>query len=1159
MKCPRCQHENPAGAKFCEECAAPLVRGCSNCGAQLSSTAKFCSACAHPAGPAIPLVSQRFGAPETYTPKYLAERILNSKAALEGERKQVTVLFADLKGSLELLADRDPEQAHELLDPVLERMMEAVHRYEGTVNQLMGDGVMAVFGAPLAHEDHGVRACYAALDMQTAIRRYADEMWRAHGIRVQIRVGLNSGEVVVRAIGNDLHMDYTAIGQTTHLAARMEQLATPGTVLMTADTLQLAEGYVTVKPLGPVPVKGLEAALEVYELTGFGPLRSRLQAAAARGLTRFVGRETELEHVRQALGRAAGGHGQVLAIVGEPGVGKSRLVWEVTHSHRVHGWQVLQAGSFSYGKATAYLPVVDLLKAYFAIEDRDGPRAVREKVTGKLLTLDRALEGSLPALLSLLDLPNDDPQWQMLDPLQRRRRSLDAVKRLLLRESQVQPLLVIFEDLHWIDSETQALLDRLVESVPAARLLLLVNYRPEYQHGWGSRTYYTQLRLDPLPPDSSEEFLGALLGPDPGLEPLKGVLIAKTEGNPFFLEESVRALAETGSLLGERGAYRLAQPLPTVQVPATVQAVLSARIDRLPPGDKALLQTASVIGTDVPFVLLLAIAEQAEDELHAAIGRLQAAEFLYETGIFPELGYTFKHALTHEVTYGGLLHDRRRTLHGQILATIERLYPDRLTEHVERLAHHAVRGEAWEKAVAYLYQAGSKAFARSAHHEAVTYFEQALTALPHLPESRETRKQAIDIHFDLARSLLPLGQVERRLQHLSNAEGLARALGNQRRLGWASAYMCDHLWHTGDFTESRTFGQSAQAIAETIQDFSLQVAAEFYLGVTGFSLGDYRRAEELCRKVVQSLAGDLSRKRLRQTEFPAPIAHSYLALALAERGEFEEGIAHGKEGIRLAKAVDQPFTLVLACWGLAYVYGLRGELSLAVRLLERGLALSREWNLTVLSPRVTGFLGSVYAGSKRMGEGLSLLHQALEAMETLGVGAYHSLLLVRLGEAYLLANRVEEALAMGERALRLSRERGERGYEAWALRFLGDTASHRDPSDLETAEGHYRQALALADELSMRPLVAHCHLGLGKVYRHGGDGGNARERLMTAVTMYREMGMNPWLAQAEAEMTALAHEGRTREWSTAHNPNASGLPMPAADRWDGAGAKPVGG
>jgi class 3 adenylate cyclase len=347
----------------------------------------------------------RFAAPDAYTPKHLAEKILTSKAALEGERKQVTVLFADLKGSMELLADRDPEEARKLLDPVLERMMDAVHRYEGTVNQVMGDGIMALFGAPVAHEDHAVRACYAAHDMQVAIRRYTEEVRHTHGIEVQIRVGLHSGEVVVRAIGSDLRMDYSAVGQTTHLAARMEQLATPGTIRLTADTLRLAEGYIEVRPLGPVPVKGLEAPIDVYEMIGTGPRRSRLHAAAARGLTRFVGREGELEQLRQALSRTAAGHGQVVAIVGEPGVGKSRLVWEVTHSHRVHGWLVLQAGSVSYGKATSYLPVVDLLKGYFGIEDRDGPRAVREKVTGKLLALDRAQEGSLPALLSLLDVP----------------------------------------------------------------------------------------------------------------------------------------------------------------------------------------------------------------------------------------------------------------------------------------------------------------------------------------------------------------------------------------------------------------------------------------------------------------------------------------------------------------------------------------------------------------------------------------------------------------------------------------------------------------------------------------------------------------------------------------------------------------------------------
>jgi class 3 adenylate cyclase len=499
MTCPRCHAENREGRRFCAKCAAPLATACPSCGFSNEPGEDFCGGCAAPlAVPSRP-AEARFASPQSYTPKHLAERILTSKSALEGERKQVTVLFADLKGLMELLAERDPEEARKLLDPVLERMMEAVHRYEGTVNQVMGDGIMALFGAPVAHEDHAVRACYAAHDMQAAMRRYTEEVRHAHGIEVQIRVGLNSGEVVVRAIGSDLRMDYTAVGQTTHLAARMEQLATPGAIRLTVDTLRLAEGYIEVKPLGPVPVKGLETPIDVYEMIGTGPRRSRLHAAAARGLTQFVGRDVELEALRQSLARSAAGHGQVVAIVGEPGVGKSRLVWEVTHSHRVHGWLVLHAGSVSYGKATSYLPVIDLLKGYFAIEDRDGPRAVREKLTGKLLTLDRAQEAGLPALLALLDVPTGDPSWEGLEPRQRRQRTLQALKQLLIRETQVQPLLVVFEDLHWIDSETQALLDGLVESLPAARLLLLVNFRPEYQHSWGGRTYYTQLRLDPLP------------------------------------------------------------------------------------------------------------------------------------------------------------------------------------------------------------------------------------------------------------------------------------------------------------------------------------------------------------------------------------------------------------------------------------------------------------------------------------------------------------------------------------------------------------------------------------------------------------------------------------------------------------------------------------
>ena len=679
-------------------------------------------------------------------------------------------------------------------------MMEAVHRYEGTVNQVLGDGIMALFGAPLAHEDHAARACYAALAMQDALRRYAEEVRRTHGLTVQMRVGLNAGEVVVRAIGNDLHMDYSAVGLTTVLAARMEQLATPGSILLTAATLRLVEGLVQVTPLGPVPVKGVDEPVEVFELVGASAIRRRLQAAVARGLTPFVGRQTELAALHQALERAGAGHGQVVALLGEAGVGKSRLVYEVVHSHRTQGWLVLESASVSYGKATPYFPVLDLLKRYVQVEDRDDTRTIRARVTGQVLTLDAALQETIPALLALLDaLPEDSP-FRTLDPPQRRRRTLDGLKRVLLRESQVQPLLLVFEDLHWIDTETQALLDGLVESLPTARLLLLVNYRPEYQHGWGSKTYYTQLRLDPLPPVSAHELLHALLGDDPSLAPLTQLLIARTEGNPFFLEESVRTLVETGVLVGTPGAYRLAQAVPSIQVPATVQAVLAARIDRLPPEEKRLLQTAAVIGMEVPLALLQAIAELPEETLHRGLTHLQAAEFLYETRLFPEHAYTFKHALTHEVAYRSLLQERRRALHTQIVEALETLAGDRLADQVERLADHAVRGEVWAKALLYCRQAGAKAMERSASREAVGCYEQALAALEHLPEQRKLREQAIDLRLDLDSARLVLGQFERILHDLRAAETLAEALDDPRRLGRVSLYLAQYFVRLASMT-----------------------------------------------------------------------------------------------------------------------------------------------------------------------------------------------------------------------------------------------------------------------------------------------------------------------------------------------------------------------
>ncbi len=992
-------------------------------------------------------------------------------------------MFADLKDSTELIRDLDPEAAQQLLDPALRHMMEAVHRYEGTVNQVLGDGIMALFGAPIAHEDHALRACYAALAMQAAMRESTEEVRRTHGLEMRIRVGLNSGEVVVRAIGNDLHMDYSAVGQTTHLAARMEQLATPGSVRMTAATLRLVEGLVRVDALGQVPVKGLAEPVEVFELVGASAIRGRLQASVARGLTRFVGREREIDTMGQTLARSAEGNGQVVAVVGEAGVGKSRLMYEFVHSHRIAGWLVLESASVSYGKATPYFPIIDLLKRYAHVEEHDDARTIRARVTGQVLTLDETLHEAIPALLSLLNALPEDSSFQKLDPPQRRQRTLDALKRVLLGESRAQPLVLVFEDLHWIDSETQALLDTLLESLPTARLLLLVNYRPEYQHGWGGKTYYTQLRLDPLPPASAEELLQALLGNDPSFEPLKQFLIARTEGNPFFLEESVRALVETGVLVGEPGAHRLVKPLDSLQVPATVQAVLAARIDRLPSEEKRLLQTAAAIGTEVPFSLLQAIAELPEAVLHHGLAHLQAAEFLYETQLFPDHEYTFKHALTHEVAYGSLLQERRRVLHARIVEALEALAGDRVAEQVERLAHHALRGEVWDKALAYFRQAGEKALARSAYREAVGSFEQALSALPHLPETRDTCEQAIDLRLALRSALLPSGDFGRILAYLREADALAATLDDPRRLGQVSNFLSVHFFRMGEHEQAIAAAQRVLALATAGGEVVLHALANLRLGLAYHAQGEYRRAIDCLGQAVAFLDGARRLERFGQVILPAVHCCAVLAVCHAELGTFAEGRVPGDEATPDGRgAVDHPGSLMMASWAIGLLALRQGDLPRTLPRLEQAVGICHEADLPAYFPWMAAALGAAYTLVGRVADAVPLLTQAMEQTTVTAMAGFQALCSLSLGEAQMLAGRLEEAHALAERALALACAHQERGHEAYALRLLGDIAAQRDPLHGEEAGTYYQQALTLAEELGMRPLLAHCHHGLGTLY-----------------------------------------------------------------------------
>jgi class 3 adenylate cyclase/tetratricopeptide (TPR) repeat protein len=1078
---------------------------------------KFCGGCGAALGASPAAAGPRFTAPETYTPKHLAEKILTSKAALEGERKQVTVLFADLKGSMELLADRDPEEARKILDPVLERMMEAVHRYEGTVNQVMGDGIMALFGAPLALEDHAVRACYAALRMQDAVRHYSDEHRRAHGVEVLLRVGLNSGDVVVRSISSDLRMDYSAVGQTTHLAARMEQLAAPGSIQLTAATVQLAEGFVQIAPLGPMPIRGLGEEVEVFELTGAAAARTRFDVAALRGLTPFVGRTTELEQLCDALEKASFGYGQVVAMVSEPGVGKSRLLWEFIHSNRLNGWLIVQSAAVSYGKGTPYLPVIELLRGYFAIESRDTPHKIRDKVTAKVLKFSPSLASALPALLALLDAPVDDVVWHALDPRQRRQQTLDAVKRMLLLESEIQPLVVIFEDLHWIDSETQMLLDSLVESLPAARVLLLVNYRPEYQHAWNS-TYCRQIQIDPLPLESADELLNALVGSDAALDPLKQILVERSEANPLFLEETVRALVETAALAGERGAYRLTRPVETLKIPATVQAILAARIDRLGPEAKRLLQAAAVIGKDVRMPLLVAIADAPEHEVRADLTHLQAAEFLYEIRLFPEHEYTFKHALTHEVTYQGLLRDRQRALHARITEAIEQLSSGRVAEQAERLAHHAVRGELWEKAVIYLRQAGHRAMARAANRGAISHLEHALHALRRLPETQETTKLTIDIRLDLRTALFPLGDWTHMGDHLREAEVLARALSDQPRLARIATFMVNQCQFVGEYDTALRFGREALTIAHALGDLSIEVLATTGLGMTHSLRGEYSDAAAFLARNV-ALEGDLRYERFGATGIPSALSAAELADVLSLLGQFDEAIGHAGAAVRIAEEADHPFTLCRGLFLLGLAHFRRGNLPRAIQVLERVLGLCRTSQFIADIPFVAASLGAAYALAGRHNEAVPLVAGAVAEFRSRERYHWPALIFLCAGMTYLSAGRIDEAASHAQEAIALTRRLAAHGSEAGVLCLAGDIAS---ASGAQDAERYYRDALALAEPRGMRPLVAHCHLGLGKLYGRTGEREQAREHLTTATTMYREMDMRFWLEQAEAEMRKLA-------------------------------------
>jgi class 3 adenylate cyclase/tetratricopeptide (TPR) repeat protein len=1115
MRCFRCQGHNPAGARFCN-----------SCGARLDAVVSAAS-------------------PQAYTPEHLAERILTSRSAVEGERKQVTVLFADVKGSMELLADRDPEEARELLDAVVERMMEAVHRYEGTVNQVMGDGIMALFGAPLACEDHPLRACFAALRMQEAFTRYADELRRTHGLPLHIRVGLNSGEVVVRSVSTDLRMDYTAVGPTTHLAARMEQMAQPGSILITANTLSLAGDSVLVKSLGQQPVKGLDAPIEIFELVGALPARSMLRVAAVHKRSRFVARDAELAQLQRILADVERGQGRAVAVAGEAGVGKSRLVFEFINSSQAQAWPVLGSSALSYEKVASWSPLIDILRSYFEATGREAPEELSAHVAAKIRGLGAELEEEIAPILSLLDaLPLHDP-FRLLEGRERRQRLLDALTRVFLAESERQPLVLVLENLQWIDGESRAFLDTLIEQLPSARVLLLVNYRPEFEHDWRGKPCFTELWLEPLKAAAARELLAALLGDDRSLASLHQLLIQRSNGNPFFLEEIVRTLVETKAIVGEPGAWRLAAEVNTLHVPPTVQAVLAARIDRLPLHEKLLLQQASVIGADVPLALLEAVTEASGETIRRALASLQAAGFLHETSMFPDLEYRFRHILSRDVAYSSLLREPRRALHARAVKAMEALYADRLTAHLDALATHALRGEVWDKAVAYNRQLGMRALERTANGQAVHAFEAALGALTQLPPGRATAELEIDLRSALRPPLLQLGRLDDVLVASKQVEQLALQLGDEQRLAHAYTYLINYHYLKGETARTIEYGERCVAIAEARQDQAIQALARQYLGQSHHARGEYLLAERALQRNIDSYD-----KSSSVTSYVSSCA--WLAFSLAERGEFDAAGRHAQDAQQVAEENGHAYDQMIALTFAGVVMLRRGQVARAMLPLQRSFEICRKRHLTVWQPVSSSLLGLAFVRMGNGQEALRLLEGGVTLSRELGVQAYLPAWISNLAEGLQAVGMRERALSTAHEALALAVSAGERGHEAYALWLLGE---------IEQAPGRYEDAAALARQLGMRPLLAQIQLDLARFMAARGDRKRAEEHLRQGGQLFGELGMRPWYDRSQINFDGLGHlfivartnpqlyEFLAEEFSGTRNVQVV-LDRRARDRWD---------
>ena len=1116
MLCSGCKTTSPSSSRFCDACGAALQPACEACGHSNRPSSRFCGGCGQAlVQDAAALAPSSSANPAPALPAPLAA-LLSSRFAREGERKQVTILFGDVRDSTGLVQELDPEHAMHRLEPVLQAMIKAVHHYGGTVNHIRGDGIMAVFGAPLAFEDHAVRACLAARAMLDAVSRLGEAI-------VEIRVGLNSGEVVVRSIGHDLSMEYDAIGPTTHLANRMEQLAAPGTACITAHTARLAAGFIQVSPLGPINIRGLSQPVEVFELVGAAGQTRWQVRAAAHNLSPFVGRGTELRMLLDILQRTSHNRGQIVAIAGEAGMGKSRLVHELLNNTAVRGIPILRGAAMPHDQNTPYQLVADMLRAWLGIEDGDAPAAIDDKLVKVLLRLGRGQPDDLAPLRFLLDLPVRNAEWELLDAVQRRRRTHDVVRSLALQAAAAKALVMVVEDLHWADAESQSVLESIMDGIGAVPLLIIVSYRPEYEHHWARYSYYSHIRLGPLEHGASDKLLRGLLGDAADLDSLRGRIIEQTDGTPLFLEEMARTLVETGVLVSEPNQFRLTRSVADVEIPDSVQIVLASRIDRLPADARTLLQVASVIGRDVPVALLRAVADIPADHLARQLLELRSLEFLHEVSGSAGTEYTFNHALTHAVTYESMLRRHRRALHAQVMTVIEQNFAERLDEMTERLADHAIRGEIWDKAARYCCKAGQRANGRSAHGAATVFFERALDAVGRVPAGRNMVQEAIEIRLGLRVALVTTGELERVRGHLEEAEALARSISDERRLMPIVISRSTILINLGRLDDAVEAGLLGRSLAQRLNDEACSVSSGFALGQAYWNRGEFKQAEDVLSSTIRIVAAHPLRRNFGTTGTASMLCHVSLSHTYSFTGRTKQAFARSREALDIATMTERPYDLSYAHAAQGVAHLAVEEFGEAIRHLEGALSIARSSEIMLLIPHAARFLGRAYALTGQLEKADALLRVTVEQASSQSLMALHGWCVAALGLTRLMDGAPDIAETLLGQALEFAQRQGYRPLQVHAMRLLGlaEASGGAGSAGRIKAETSFRSAAKLAQALGMGPDLAYCHHGLAELLAGTGRHGEARTQLATAIKAYDASGIASGAAQARAMLAAL--------------------------------------